>query len=294
MNAISLLSLNTFGIPFYLGWERLGRLASYLNRLPFDLVCLQEIQQNAYAPLVERGLTSYSHSAFERYLYAPKGGLAIFSRIPWIERCFEVYRERGTWYSISFADWALYKGIQMVSFEIAGMPVSVLNTHLNANYRGVWHQKNRLTRILHSQVKQLSRAISSFPPDSMVIICGDLNFPRDSYLYKELIAQNHLIDPLVDDQRPTYRPFPLVPSKWKTSLDYMLVRPPRQEDIDVKADQVTIEDTRKKWQVQRFLTDHNALTLEIRWDSANLISKSDDQARDRIEYPLPSAQAISN
>ncbi len=35
MNSISLLSLNTFGIPFYLGWERLGRLAKYLDRLDF-------------------------------------------------------------------------------------------------------------------------------------------------------------------------------------------------------------------------------------------------------------------
>ncbi len=286
---ISLLSLNTFGIPFYLGWERLGRLAKYLDRLTFDLVCLQEIQQNAYAPLVERGLTTYPHSAYERHRYAPKGGLAIFSRIPWMDQRFEVYSERGTWSSISFADWALHKGIQSVSLEVGGMPINVVNTHLNANYSGVWHQANHLSRILHRQVQQLTQAISSFPAESLVLICGDFNFPRSSYLYKELIARNHLIDPLAGDHRPSYRPFPFVPSKWKTSLDYVLVRPPRQVGVDVQADLVTIEDTRSKLKIQRFLTDHNALTLEINWDSADRKGKSAEQTGDRIGYQLLSA-----
>ncbi len=52
MSEFSLLSLNTFGLPLYLGWERLGRMAQQLNRLSVTTICLQEIQQNAYARLV--------------------------------------------------------------------------------------------------------------------------------------------------------------------------------------------------------------------------------------------------
>jgi hypothetical protein len=268
MVEFSLLSLNTFGLPFYLGWDRLARLSRHLNQLPLTAICLQEIQQNAYAHLIQRGLTDYPHAAFERHHYAPKGGLAVFSRLPGIEQRFEVYADRGVWHSISIADWALYKGIQFLRFDVQGMPVAVLNTHLNANYGGVWQQDNHLTKILHRQVGQLSQAIRSIPEDTLVIICGDFNFPRKSFLYDELIEQAGLLDPLAQDPRHTYRPFPLVPSKWKTSLDYALVRRPAGMDFHVQADLMAVEDTTKILPFQRFLSDHNALMLNIRWESA--------------------------
>jgi endonuclease/exonuclease/phosphatase family metal-dependent hydrolase len=265
MAVFSLLSLNTFGIPFYLGLGRLRRLAGVLDSTPVNLVCLQEVQQNAYAPLIERRLSSFPYHAYERHRYAPKGGLAVFSRLPITQFQFEVYQERGNWHSISFADWALYKGILSVHLEVDGLQVLVLNTHLNANYGGVWNQVNRLSGILQSQVKQLSQAIQSVASDTLVIVCGDFNFPRSSFLYEVLMTQANLLDPLAEDPRATYRPFPLVPSKWKTSLDYALVRKPASMQCDVEGDLWIVEDTTKLVPYQRFLTDHNALLLRIRW-----------------------------
>lgn len=266
MNEFSLLSLNTFGIPFYLSWERMGRLARRLDPLPVTAICLQEIQQNAYSRLIQRGLNSYPHAAYERHHYAPKGGLATFSRLSCVQHRFEVYHQRGTWHSLSFADWATYKGFQSVDFEIGGTPLTVINTHMNANYGGAWHANNRLSQILSHQVHQLSRAIRSLPGETLVIICGDFNFPRNSFLYDELIAQADLLDPLAGDHRPTYRPFPLAPKKWKTSLDYVLVRRPAGMKVQVQANLVPIEDTATKLPIRRFLTDHNALVLHARWD----------------------------
>jgi endonuclease/exonuclease/phosphatase family metal-dependent hydrolase len=265
MGEFSLLSLNTFGLPLYLGWERLGRMAQQLNRLSVTTICLQELQQNAYAHLFERSLTSYPHAAYERHTYAPKGGLGIYSRLPLIDPRFMVYQDRGTWHSLSIADWATYKGMLLAQFEIDGMPVCVINTHLNANYLGVWHPSNRLTRILQRQVDQVSQAIRSMPGEMLVILCGDFNFPRDSFLYGELIASNDLFDPLAADQRPTYRPFPLVPDKWKTSLDFVLVRRPAGVELQLQADLVPIEDPAARHPVRRFLTDHNALLLHASW-----------------------------
>jgi endonuclease/exonuclease/phosphatase family metal-dependent hydrolase len=269
MGEFSLLSLNTFGIPFYLGWGRLSRLTRVLDSLSVTAICLQEVQQNAYAPLIQRGLISYPHTIYERHSYAPKGGLAVFSRLPFAQHHFEVYQDRGNWLSISFADWALYKGILSVHFEVDGLPIIVLNTHMNANYSGVWHRANPMTQILERQVQQLTRAIHSLPEEALVIACGDLNFPKASFLYEELIVQNNLVDPLSEDQRSTYRPFPLVPSKWNTSLDYVLVRQPAKKNFQVHADLMMIEDSTKRLSVQRFLTDHNALMLKIGWDSVN-------------------------
>ncbi len=163
----------------------------------------------------------------------------------------------------------LYKGILSVNLEVEGVQIIVLNTHMNANYYGVWQRTNPLARIEQCQVQQLNRAIHSFPDESLVIVCGDFNFPRDLFLYEELVSQNNLLDPLINDLRPSYRPFPLVPTKWRTSLDYMLIRKPAHKNFQVLADLIVMEDTTKKSPIQRFLTDHNALTLQIKWDLAN-------------------------
>jgi len=268
MSEFSLLSLNTFGLPFYLGWGRLKRLTRVLDRLSVTAICLQEVQQNAYAPLVRRGLTTYPHHIFERHRYAPKGGLAVFSRLSLARHRFEVYQDRGAWYSLSFADWALYKGILSVHLEVDGQLVVVLNTHMNANYSGIWHRGNPMAQIQIHQVEQLIQAIHSTPEDALLVVCGDLNFPRGSFLYDALISGDRLVDPMAEDPRSTYRPFPLVPSKWNIPLDYVLYRQPVHKDVQVHADLIEVVDSEKSHPVQRFLTDHNALSLKISWDSA--------------------------
>ncbi len=266
MGEFSLLSLNTFGIPFFLSLGRLKRLARQLDQLPVTAICLQEVQQNEYAPLIKNGLTTFTNHIYQKHTYAPEGGLAVYSRLPAVQSNFEVYRDRGRMFSIGFADWALYKGILSVTFDVNGMPVIVMNTHLNANYSGVWHPANPLAQVELSQVRQLSQAIGSSPEESLIIICGDMNFPRTSFLYEELVKENNLIDPLFEDLRPTYRPFPLVPLKWKVPLDFVLIRKPANRQVQFEAEIIEIEDKAKKYPVQRFLSDHNALMVSVNWE----------------------------
>ena len=264
-NEFSLLSLNTFGLPFFLGWERLVRLASELDDSRAAILCLQEIQQNAYISLLARSLKTYPYRAVYPHVYAPKGGLGIYSRLPLARQRFEVYTNRGLHWLITFSDWALYKGALIVDLKVQELHIIVVNTHLNANYSGVWQRKNPLAHTQHQQVRQLTCLIEELPADALVVLCGDFNFPRDSFLYEELVSQNRLSNPLSEDPRPTYRPFPLVPSRWKTTLDYVLFRSPRERDFQVQADILLVEDTTKEKAFQRFLTDHCALTLQINW-----------------------------
>ena len=51
MPAFSLLTLNSFGLPFFLGWRRMGILARELNQRDDTVLCLQEIQHDAYVPM---------------------------------------------------------------------------------------------------------------------------------------------------------------------------------------------------------------------------------------------------
>lgn len=261
MQSFSLLSLNAFGIPFFLSYWRIMRLVAELNRLDPTVLCLQEIQQNAYVPLLKDGLAGYSHLAFSPNRFAPKGGLVTAARGGSSE--FHPFPHRGKWLSIGFADWALNKGVLVTELEIEGWLVVVMNTHLQANYLGDWALTNTQTQIQLEQVKFLAELARSQPAEAWVFACGDFNFPRRTPPYDLLMAESGLTDALTGDPRPTYQPFPLVPSKWEMSLDYFFYRMPAGETIQVRADILPIENAAGSSAFGRFLTDHCALVLNI-------------------------------
>lgn len=266
MAEFSLLSLNTFGLPLFLGLGRLRRLTRQLDHYPASVLCLQEIQQNAYVPFLNRGLPDYPHHAFESSLFAPKGGLFTAARMPLKTNKFVPYENRGRPLSAGFADWALHKGVLVSRLEVAGQRIVLMNTHLHANYAGQWHPDNRISRIQRDQVLHLAAMVNEQPGDALVIVCGDFNFPRGSFLYDELRTASALQDPLDGDPRPTYRPFPLLPSeKWSLPIDFVFVRLPAETPMQLDADIVEIQDSNRTFASQRFLTDHNALTLHVTW-----------------------------
>ena len=231
MAIFSLLSLNTFGVPFYLSIRRIKHLALELNRLAPSVLCLQEIQQNTYLPLLQQGLTSYSNFTFFRNPFAPKGGLftATAPGCKFLNSNFFPYPNQGRPLSIGISDWALNKGVLMVSLEIQERCFIILNTHLQANYLGDWRPSNRQTKIQLDQVTYLIELIHAQSRDAWVIVCGDFNFPRQTPAYQLMISQSGLTDVLARDPRSTYQPFPLVSSKWRTSLDYIYYRMPHGE-----------------------------------------------------------------
>jgi endonuclease/exonuclease/phosphatase family metal-dependent hydrolase len=99
--------------------------------------------------------------------------------------------------------------------------------------------------------------------NAWVIVCGDFNFPRLAPVYDMMVSLSGLTDAFIDDPRPTYRPFPLVSAKWQTALDYIFYRKPEGETTKVTADIIPFENSEARWWFQRFMTDHNALTLKI-------------------------------
>jgi hypothetical protein len=261
---LSLLCVNAFALPPYFSAPRLGRLLNKLAEQNADLYCLQEIQQNAYAALVLKQLSKYPHYAFKPKPRAPGGGLMTASRLPFESWEFVPYHDRGKRWSIGIADWNLEKGMLVARVRLDGLDVYVINTHTQANYRGKWTPDNLQARIEHNQVLQLSEYVRGLPQEALVIACGDFNFPRATYLYETLIEASGLNDPLRDDPRPSYRPFPMAPSYWSTTIDYALVRLPGNKAMQVEADVVVMEDVRSRLPWQRFLTDHNALTLNVK------------------------------
>jgi endonuclease/exonuclease/phosphatase family metal-dependent hydrolase len=269
MGEFSLLTLNTFGLPFFLGGWRLARQTDELRQLAPMVICLQEIQHSTHMPMLRRRLQeNFPYLALEPGWWEPKGGLVMASRLPVADYRFAAYPNRGRPFGPGIGDWLTLKGVLTARLELDGQTVMVLNTHTQANYDADWRLEGQWSRVQWDQVDFLAQRVRAQPPEAMVIVCGDLNFPRHSPLYEALIAASGLIDPLSGDDRPTYRPFPLVtPASWAVPIDFILVRPPAGRAApQVQVDIVPIENAAGRTGYQRFLTDHNALVLQARWE----------------------------
>jgi endonuclease/exonuclease/phosphatase family metal-dependent hydrolase len=262
---LSLLTLNTFGIPFFISQPRIKRMAEIVNRLEPTVLCLQEIQHNVYLEPLMHGLPAYSNYIYRRNLIAPKGGLftAVMPTCRVVRSTFLPYPNQGHPVSIGFSDWALNKGAYLVELEAGERRVIVLNTHLQANYLADWRPSNSQTRIQLDQVGYLAQLVHAQAQEAWVIACGDFNFPRHTSAYQELISQSGLVDTFVNDPRPTYQPFPLVSKSWQTSLDYILYRCPAGDPATITGEIIPIVNTTARWPFHRFLTDHHALLLQM-------------------------------
>jgi endonuclease/exonuclease/phosphatase family metal-dependent hydrolase len=193
------------------------------------------------------------------------GGLVTASKIPFVSYDFLPFPNRGKWWSIGFADWALRKGVLVTTFDVEGQEVIVLNTHLHANYLGSWHRDGMLSKIQSDQVRYLAEQAKAQSKDALIMICGDFNFPRETFLYEELAGVSGFIDPLKNDPRPTYRPVSILASKWSVTLDFIFYRKPDRIDIDINADILCVENSRANNDRSKFLSDHCALTLNALW-----------------------------
>lgn len=262
MSTFSLITFNCFGVPAPATHRRLLALAGELNRSDTTVVCLQEVQAQPYRVLLTRACSAYPYVAFEPYFHAPKGGLLTLAREPIAARSFELYRDRGQWYSPALADVALAKGILRTTFVIDGCDVVVLNTHLSANYRGDWANDNSYTRTERRQLLQLAEVIARQPAEAVVIICGDFNVPRGSELYHEFVRAAGVLDPLANHMRPTYRPLPGIPARYALPIDFTFVRPSARFHVEATSSQRFAERV-PFGSGQGFLSDHIGLELQV-------------------------------
>src|SRR5258708_36095268 len=187
MPTFSLVTLNCFGVPRASTRRRLLALARELNNEEHNVVCFQEVQSNHYRRLLVKACDSYPHSAYQPFLHAPKGGLLTVARLPITSADFTMYEARGRWYSPAVADWLLHKGILATEMHCDDLSIMIFNTHLNANYRGDWHNHNHYTRHEHRQLMHLATLAPAQSPDTLVIVAGGFNLSRGTWLYEEIL-----------------------------------------------------------------------------------------------------------
>jgi endonuclease/exonuclease/phosphatase family metal-dependent hydrolase len=264
MTNFSLLTLNCYGVPAPGTARRLSLLADTLNTESLSAVCLQEVQSNRYCKQLQRACTSYPASAFEPFIHAPKGGLLTLSQYPIDQAEFMIYEERGLWYTPALADWILHKGILISRMDVSGVPVVLINTHLTANYTGDWNRTNPYAKHEHLQLQQLAKLVQEQPDESLVLVCGDFNIPRGSWLYDYFLYASGLSDPLAGDMQPTLRPRWVIPARYFMPIDFAFVRAPHHTAVTAESrlrfEERVLHDGR-----HLHLSDHYGVELQLNW-----------------------------
>jgi endonuclease/exonuclease/phosphatase family metal-dependent hydrolase len=266
MTTFSLLTLNCYGVPTLGTSRRLSLLANTLNRENLSAVCLQEVQSNMYRRQLVRQSVRYPESAYERFIHAPKGGLLTLSSQPINNYEFVLYEERGLWYTPALADWILHKGMLITRLLLDDLPVVLVNTHLTANYTGDWSRSNPFARHEHNQLQQLAYLVQSQPLDALVIVCGDFNIPRGSWLYESFLKTSGLCDPLDGDTQPTLHHRWVMPSRYIVPIDFALLRAPHRLDVNVES-RLRFQDHMQDGDRQMRLSDHCGVELRLSWES---------------------------
>jgi endonuclease/exonuclease/phosphatase family metal-dependent hydrolase len=265
----NVVTLNAFGVPLGRTRARLLTIARELNDVRLDAVSLQEVQMYYYAPMLGAAFTNFPYVSWEPHLYAPKGGLMTLSRHPQSRARFIPFDARGWFMGPTIADRMLHKGMLICDMECGETPITLINTHLAANYSGNWDRTNRYARLEAEQLRQLARVVNEQPREHIVIVVGDFNIPRYSWLYEEFLESTGLHDPQGTFHEPTYRPNARLPKEvaalLAVAIDHALVRFPddlewHHESTIILRDKVRLVDGR-----HAHLSDHYGIHLRVQW-----------------------------
>jgi endonuclease/exonuclease/phosphatase family metal-dependent hydrolase len=267
MPTFSLLSLNIYGVPGMGTSHRIRALAEILNQEAATVVCLQEVQMHRYRRLLMRKSSRYRSRVYVPFVHAPKGGLLTLARPPVEDATFKLYQERGLWYTPALADWILHKGVLITCMTVGGLPVAVLNTHLTANYLGNWGRGSMYAEHEHRQLMELAEIVRQQPLDALVVVAGDFNVPRGSWLYESFLAESRLTDPLEGNLQPTLRHRPGMPARYEAAIDYALVRTPPLHGLKVES-RLRFEDKVAVNGRADYLSDHMGVELRVSWEHA--------------------------
>ena len=234
-NTFSILTINCFGGLLWRVRQRLPTLRRELEQLAPDVVCLQEVQTSFTLRTLTRASAVFTAHAYQPGLHFPLGALCTLSQQAFDEERFVRYDAQGRWLGPTIMDRMTRKGILITKLDYAGVPILVLNTHILANYGANWLEQSRAAHEQQRQLHQLADVVQEQPQDALVLVAGDFNIPRGSWLYDEFLERSGLGDPLAGDERPTYRPFPGVPERYALPIDFVFLRAPAGVRVETEA-----------------------------------------------------------
>jgi len=215
--------------------QRLRAAAQHLRERPGpapDLLLFQEIWSEGFWEELAQGLApDYAPSLPEAGpRIAARSGLASFVRRDSGWRTsghrFEPFRSEGPLWRFWEGDGIVEKGFEIVDLQHAELQLSLLNTHLQAQY-----PPRHYSEVRGKQIAQIEAAVARIPETRLLLAGGDWNTTPGETLYPTLTR-------FLDDLTTAYREgcacgtFVAEESEW---LDYLFARPSRDWQVQVEA-----------------------------------------------------------
>lgn len=266
-NQLKVISFNAFASPFH-GQKiirsflrtrvrlRLKLIADALITEKADIISFQEIHLYHHFYLLRKYLTEYPYVAYHKNWYGPRGGLAIFAKVPIATSNYIDFTSRGQLWNKSITGPLSKKGLLCITLK--DLDILIINTHLMQNSERNWRRAGKYPKLLQAQLTQIMSVIADLPSKTPVLLMGDFNIPKSLALYKKFMQDSGLNDAFSAFDFPTYQGDILKDAVPEGRIDYIFyttpsLSPSTQEHLFTK--QVTFKNNRRD-----FLSDHMALS----------------------------------
>jgi endonuclease/exonuclease/phosphatase family metal-dependent hydrolase len=226
---------------------RLRVVGRLLKDMAPDVICLQEIFFRRNVRLLDD-----NRALFRPWGVGVRGGLVTVANGPVDQWSFERFRT-GLWF-----EWIARKGFLTTRLRLGGEPVTVVNTHLLANYDENWALDNRYARRQLDELDQLAEAIRRLPADELLVVAGDFNVPAMSAQFREFMAACGLRN-AVD-----WSAFP-AGNRGSPGIDNILYRAPLGRQITATATLCLEEKVRLDDGRSAYPSDHVGVEAELEW-----------------------------
>ena len=248
-----LLSTNIF--------QRINKIGEELAKEAPDVIALQEVHTYLVLNLLKIKLSHYPFVAYKNYLYGPRGGLVIFSKHPLTDIEYINFQKRGSLLNKSFVAKVIRNGI--LTATILKTSMVILNTHLTPNMDYNYSQNNRYSKFSEAQLIQLAQVIKDFvADDKKVLLGGDLNAAKNSYLYKTFLSLSKAIDIFAREDSPTQHQEYYPAHQEVTRIDYIFYAGKSKPKI-LSADHLFTKKVKLKHEKSTYLSDHVGLKTTI-------------------------------
>lgn len=256
-----LASLNTWGMSVRGSHlvERYRAIGAAFETSEVDVINLQEVLTYYHLKQLRKAMPSFGAVSFRRSVAGPAGGVVTFSRRP----------VEGTKYRrfpmLSAAETTGVSRLTRFKAPLKGAlitrlvepQVSIVNTHLLANFDGDWSETNRFYTMHRSQLAGLTHVVTSIPGPA--IISGDFNISRESTLHRDFLAETKLVDAFGGQCPPTFHPQFLAAGKTSHCIDFVLLAGP----IEVVDADVIFAGKVPMPSGSNYVSDHLGLRAEV-------------------------------
>ncbi len=242
--------------------RRQNKMAEILLNEDADVLCLQEVHTYSFLSILKKKLIKHTYLAYKPFVYGPRGGMVIFSKIPFEKIEYINFKKRGSIINTSFIARVIRNGI--LSCKLKGLSVVILNTHTTPNLDHDYLEKNRFIQYTDAQLAQLSNVIiKESKNNSNIVLGGDLNVSQDSSTFKEFLRVSDAKDVFSKYNTPTQHQ-EFLPSKKKVMrIDYILLHSKDNLMFLKRTKQLFIQKHLLTNGKMRYLSDHIGLRADF-------------------------------